>query len=84
MLDLSLFVQTHSAAPAIRIQTQADLAAFWHGTFDSPCIYTLPQYGQHTHDVLPDPPSLPLTPAELNELQEIVGVFLFYDAHTFE
>jgi hypothetical protein len=45
---------------------------------DSPCIYIPPQYGQHTHDVLPDPPSDPLTPAQIKELQEIVGVFLFY------
>ena len=40
MLDLSLFVQTHSAAPAIRIKTQADLCDFWHGTFGSPALST--------------------------------------------
>ena len=45
---------------------------------DSPCIYTPPQYGKHTHDILPDPPSEPLNPAQIKELQEIVGVFLFY------
>ena len=45
---------------------------------DSPCIYTPPQYGKHTHDVLPDPPSELLTPEQHKELQEIVGVFLFY------
>ena len=45
---------------------------------DSPCIYTPPQYGKHTQDVIPEPPSTPLTPAEIKELQEIVGVFLFY------
>ena len=45
---------------------------------DSPCIYTPPQYGKHAHDVLPDPPSELLTPEQHKELQEIVGVFLFY------
>jgi len=45
---------------------------------DSPCIYIPPQYGKHSQDVLPDPPSEPLSPAQIKELQEIVGVFLFY------
>ena len=45
---------------------------------DSPCVYIPPQYGKHTHDVLPDPPSEPLSPAQIKELQEIIGVFLFY------
>jgi hypothetical protein len=45
---------------------------------DSPCIYIPPQYGKHTHDVLPDAPSEPLTPEQIQELQEIIGVFLFY------
>ena len=45
---------------------------------DSPCVYITPQYGKHLHDVLPDPPSELLSPEQHKELQEIVGVFLFY------
>ena len=45
---------------------------------DSPLVYIPPVYGKRTQDVYPDPPSVPLTPEELLELQEIVGVFLFY------
>ena len=40
MLDLSLFTPTHYAAPAIQIRTQAEVAAFWHGTFGSPALST--------------------------------------------
>ena len=45
---------------------------------DSPIIYVPPRYGKFQQEVLPDEPSTPLTPAEKLELQEIVGVFLFY------
>ena len=45
---------------------------------DSPCVYIPPQFGKHSQDVFPDPPSELLTPAQHKELQEIVGVFLFY------
>jgi hypothetical protein len=40
MLDLSMFTQTHSAALAVQISTQADVAAFWHGAFGSPALST--------------------------------------------
>jgi hypothetical protein len=45
---------------------------------DSPIIYVPPRYGQHQQEVHPEEPSTPLSPDELKELQEIVGVFLFY------
>jgi len=45
---------------------------------DSPIIYVPPRYGQFQQEVHPDKPSSPLTPAETLEMQEIVGVFLFY------
>jgi hypothetical protein len=45
---------------------------------DSPIIYVPPNYGKHQQEVLLDEPSVPLTAAEILELQEIVGVFLFY------
>jgi hypothetical protein len=45
---------------------------------DSPIIYVPPRYGKFQQEVLPDPLSVPLTPEEAKELQEIVGVFLFY------
>ena len=45
---------------------------------DSPIIYVPPRYGKFQQEVHPDKPSSPLTPAETLEMQEIVGVFLFY------
>ncbi len=45
---------------------------------DSPIIYVPPNYGKHQQEVSLDEPSVPLTAAEVLELQEIVGVFLFY------
>ena len=45
---------------------------------DSPIIYVPPNYGKHQQEVPLDEPSVPLTAAEILELQEIVGVFLFY------
>ena len=45
---------------------------------DSPIIYVPPRYGKYQQEIHPDAPSIPLTPAEKLELQEIVGVFLFY------
>ena len=45
---------------------------------DSPIIYVPPSYGRFQQEVLPDAPSEPLSAEELKELQEIVGVFLFY------
>ena len=45
---------------------------------DSPIIYVPPRYGKFQQEVHPDEPSTPLTAAEKLELQEIVGVFLFY------
>ena len=45
---------------------------------DSPIIYVPPRYGKFQQEVHPDKPSNPLTPAETLEMQEIVGVFLFY------
>ena len=45
---------------------------------DSPIIYVPPNYGKHQQEVPLDEPSVPLTAAETLELQEIVGVFLFY------
>ena len=40
MIDLALFTQTHTASLAIQVHTQADVAAFWHGTFGSPSLST--------------------------------------------
>ena len=37
-----------------------------------------PRYGKFQQEVHPGKPSNPLTPAETLEMQEIVGVFLFY------
>ena len=45
---------------------------------DSPIIYVPPRYGKYQQEIHPDAPSMPLTPAEKLELQEVVGVFLFY------
>jgi hypothetical protein len=45
---------------------------------DSPIIYVPPRYGKHQQEVHPEEPSTALSPEELKELQEIVGVFLFY------
>jgi hypothetical protein len=45
---------------------------------DSPIIYVPPNYGRYHQEVYPDEPSVPLSPSEIKELQEIVGVFLFY------
>lgn len=45
---------------------------------DSPIIYVPPRYGKFQQEVHLDPLSAPLTPSESKELQEIVGVFLFY------
>ena len=45
---------------------------------DSPIIYVPPNYSKHQQEAPLDEPSTPLTPAEIKELQEIVGVFLFY------
>jgi hypothetical protein len=45
---------------------------------DSPIIYVPPNYSKHQQEAPLDEPSTPLTPAETKELQEIVGVFLFY------
>jgi hypothetical protein len=45
---------------------------------DSPIIYIPPKYGKFQQEVHPDVPSESLTDAELKEMQEIVGVFLFY------
>jgi hypothetical protein len=45
---------------------------------DSPIIYVPPNYGKHQQEAPIEEPSVPLTAAEILELQEIVGVFLFY------
>ncbi len=45
---------------------------------DSPIIYVPPSYGKHQQEAPVEEPSTPLAPAEIQELQEIVGVFLFY------
>ena len=45
---------------------------------DSPIIYVPPNYSKHQQEAPMDEPSIPLTAAEITELQEIVGVFLFY------
>ena len=45
---------------------------------DSPMIYVPPTYGAHQQEIFPDKPSQPLSPDQLQELQEIVGVFLYY------
>ena len=45
---------------------------------DSPIIYVPPSYGKHQQEAPIEEPSTPLTAAEIQELQEIVGVFLFY------
>ena len=45
---------------------------------DSPIIYVPPSYGKHQQEAPIEEPSTPLSPAEIQELQEIVGVFLFY------
>ena len=45
---------------------------------DSPIIYVPPRYGKFQQEVHPEPLSIPLTAGEIKELQEIVGVFLFY------
>jgi len=45
---------------------------------DSPIIYIPPKYGKFQQEVHPEASSVPLTDAELKEMQEIVGVFLFY------
>ena len=45
----------------------------------SGCIYTPPVYGKRTPQLGPMPDcSPPLSPAETTEIQQIVGVFLFY------
>jgi Reverse transcriptase (RNA-dependent DNA polymerase) len=45
---------------------------------DSPIIYVPPNYGKHQQEAPMVEPAVPLTAAETHELQEIVGVFLFY------
>jgi hypothetical protein len=45
---------------------------------DSPIIYVPPNYGKHQQEVPLEEPSVPLTASEKLEVQEIVGVFLFY------
>ena len=45
---------------------------------DSPIIYVPPRYGKFQQEVHLEPLSIPLTSTESKELQEIVGVFLFY------
>jgi len=45
---------------------------------NSPIIYVPPRYGRFQQEVHPEAPSTPLTAAEILEIQEIVGVFLFY------
>jgi hypothetical protein len=45
---------------------------------NSPIIYVPPKYGAFSQDVLPDNPYPPLSDAQKLELQEIIGVFLFY------
>jgi hypothetical protein len=45
---------------------------------DSPIIYVPPSYGKHQQEAPIEGPSTPLSPDEIQELQEIVGVFLFY------
>ena len=45
---------------------------------DSPIIYVPPNCGKHQQEAPMVGPSVPLTAAEIKELQEIVGVFLFY------
>ena len=45
---------------------------------NSPILYVPPKYGRYPQEVYPDNESKPLTAAQLLELQEIVGVFLFY------
>jgi hypothetical protein len=45
---------------------------------DSPIIYIPPNYSKHQQEAPMVGPSVPLTAAEIKELQEIVGVFLFY------
>ena len=45
---------------------------------DSPIIYVPPNYGKHQQEAPMVEPAIPLTAAETQELQEIVGVFLFY------
>ncbi len=45
---------------------------------NSPILYIPPKYGRYSQEVYPDQDSKPLTVAQLLELQEIVGVFLFY------
>ncbi len=45
---------------------------------DSPIIYVPPNYGKHQQEAPIEEPSIPLSAVEIQELQEIVGVFLFY------
>lgn len=45
---------------------------------DSPIIYVPPSYGKHQQEAPMEESSTPLSPDEIQELQEIVGVFLFY------
>ena len=45
---------------------------------DSPITYVPPNYSKQQQEAPLNEPSTPLTPAETKELQEIVGVFLFY------
>ena len=45
---------------------------------NSPILYVPPKYGRYSQEVYPDSDSTPLSAAQLLELQEIVGVFLFY------
>jgi hypothetical protein len=45
---------------------------------NSPIIYVPPKYGPFSQEVLPDSPHPQLTPDQRLELQEIIGVFLFY------
>ena len=45
---------------------------------DLPIVYVRPKYVSFQQEVAAEPITVPLTPAETLELQEIVGVFLFY------
>ena len=45
---------------------------------DSPIFYVPPRYGKFQQEVHRDEPYTPLTPVVKLELQEIVGVFIFY------
>jgi hypothetical protein len=45
---------------------------------NSPIIYTPPQFGRYPQEVHPDAKADPLSETQKLEMQEIVGVFLFY------